>query len=1273
MEFERFKRNLLVFVLRNKYTLRQVIGGDLCLLHPLEMSQTRISKKFTYCFLIILIRQQYALLKPNTFSCKDTKSQSFSKICKWNLEAAFDNSLEVSEEGPQFTRGNQMNYAALWQEKGEYYLSPDRLRELNRQLLKAGQPQGAEQKKSLVDELSVTYFARHHNVIREEYQYEKAIVEDRLKTWSLKRLQKEGVTLVNLNADMKGSLYQDSVIRFHLRDFVPLPVHKFIAGDSVRITNSRIVQSSANEETFIEGIVIDKRTKFLDIAVRSSEAQSAFFTGGPVYRLDAFVNRVTYDRMIEALQSFLPGKTLSSTLRDLILYSYPNSMLRLSNSPGGLKLALPLIDEEDSVSDGSSNIGRQNIAASVSGRNGDNENNEGDDSNSSQGIASSSTSSFSGSSSTDSSNRNMEEEKRGNDDDSPGVMTLGSSLSKLIAQSSQAQRPKKNFQFVKSSPIAGEEGELAGSAASSSTSTRTVSSQAASKSTLPGIFRVSNRLHSMSENFPKASRKAALFTAEEVRDVVQELSVNRPLNPSQQLAVEAALLRPLSLCQGPPGTGKTRTACFILATLVHLKDLRCRAGGEVAKGIQNTRILASAHSNIATDNLLEGLATLNVSVVRLGRPVNIRSSLWNYTLDAKIQNLPAYQNLSISLQNATMRYEALKGRAAELNQELTDVDKRDLRATLTEVQTLKKVIIENENKFANEVLMNTDVIVSTCVGAGASTLKTFLREFPFIEIDTVLVDEAAQCMEAASLIPLSYGCRRLILIGDQNQLPPVVAAPEALENGLGVSLFSRLVAGGLAPQLLTEQYRMHPKIAQFPSQQFYSNRVLSRVSTSSRPTPTGILWPNHSVPVLFVNLSPINPIAKSAPVSVADSFNALLSDEEALGVSMPISGGFEQQSNATQLSFYNSIEAEAVVEVVSQLLADGQRTFDSIGVISPYSAQVRILTDMFKERGWINAGMVNDLSESDGVMKGASDALFESDKARRIRISTILNNTDKKKKSREEVEKKKMNAKLSSEGLTAVNTPSISELESREVLTAASIQKLKADFIRKFEEESSVILQDNIDSCDESGNDKSMDDGDEILAAFDELDSSEKSNGMSSSGSLLGTSPSVFSDSYRTYRANDDDDDEESEDQSALRDRILDQAGITSDQTPKEDIVDESTLEVRSVDGFQGREKDVIVISAVRSNRQGRLGFLKDWRRLNVAITRARSGLIVVGDFNTLIHDSNWKAFIDWCKNEGCFIDGDVNLDHLTKHYFQSGVVYKDKFVSNTSQYNEKK
>jgi superfamily I DNA and/or RNA helicase len=59
-------------------------------------------------------------------------------------------------------------------------------------------------------------------------------------------------------------------------------------------------------------------------------------------------------------------------------------------------------------------------------------------------------------------------------------------------------------------------------------------------------------------------------------------------------------------------------------------------------------------------------------------------------------------------------------------------------------------------------------------------------------------------------------------------------------------------------------------------------------------------------------------------------------------------------------------------------------------------------------------------------------------------------------------------------------------------------------------------------------------------------------------------------------------------------------------------------LEIDTVDGFQGREKEAVIISLVRSNTTGEIGFLGDTRRMNVALTRARRALIVIGDSATI-------------------------------------------------------
>ena len=71
-------------------------------------------------------------------------------------------------------------------------------------------------------------------------------------------------------------------------------------------------------------------------------------------------------------------------------------------------------------------------------------------------------------------------------------------------------------------------------------------------------------------------------------------------------------------------------------------------------------------------------------------------------------------------------------------------------------------------------------------------------------------------------------------------------------------------------------------------------------------------------------------------------------------------------------------------------------------------------------------------------------------------------------------------------------------------------------------------------------------------------------------------------------------------------------------------------ISVNTVDGFQGQERDIIVISLVRSNDDGQIGFLRDLRRMNVAITRARMKLIILGDRQTMTRHPFYRQLWDY-------------------------------------------
>ncbi|XP_076894527.1 uncharacterized protein LOC143546844 [Bidens hawaiensis] len=284
----------------------------------------------------------------------------------------------------------------------------------------------------------------------------------------------------------------------------------------------------------------------------------------------------------------------------------------------------------------------------------------------------------------------------------------------------------------------------------------------------------------------------------------------------------------------------------------------------------------------------------------------------------------------------------------------------------------------------------------------------------------LVIDEAAQLKECESVIPLQLdGLRRVILVGDERQLPAMVQSKICEEAEFGRSLFERLVLLGHLKHLLNVQYRMHPSISRFPNREFYNKSILDGVNVKSKSYGKCFLDGNMYGSYSFINVT-----------SAKEEFD---------------------QSHSTKNVMEVALVGEIVANLFKQAVARKQKV--SVGCISPYKAQV-----------------------------------------------------------------------------------------------------------------------------------------------------------------------------------------------SALQEKI----GVK--YTGDEDYF---TVNVRSVDGFQGSEEDVIIISTVRCNSRGSVGFLSNHQRTNVALTRARHCLWILGNESTLVNSGTiWKHLVADAKNRNCFYNAseDKNLVQATKN-----------------------
>ena len=389
--------------------------------------------------------------------------------------------------------------------------------------------------------------------------------------------------------------------------------------------------------------------------------------------------------------------------------------------------------------------------------------------------------------------------------------------------------------------------------------------------------------------------------------------IDDSLNRSQKSAIENSLsCENFFLIHGPFGTGKTRT-------LVELISQETR---------QNHKVLATAESNAAVDNILERLMdNKKLNLTRLGHPQRVSKHNITQTLAYKVENhklnkkitkihrkidnliekrkvhtkpTPQYRRgfgdydiLHLASKGKGGRgisSEKMKSMAnwIEINQEIDEAH-----------DEIKRI----ENRMIKDIVDSSDVILATNSSAA-------LESISHVKFDVAIIDEASQATIPSILIPIAKA-HRFILAGDHKQLPPTIISERAHE--LEKTLFEELIRiYPFKSQLLNVQYRMNSLLMKFPNREFYNNGLKSDSSVDDI-TINDILTSQHEEKaLLFIDTS-----------EVEDNREMHLKDSK---------------------SIINDLEADISVSIAQDYLNAGAGE-DDIGIISPYADQVKLIQE----------------------------------------------------------------------------------------------------------------------------------------------------------------------------------------------------------------------------------------------------------------------------------------------------------------------------------------
>lgn len=376
---------------------------------------------------------------------------------------------------------------------------------------------------------------------------------------------------------------------------------------------------------------------------------------------------------------------------------------------------------------------------------------------------------------------------------------------------------------------------------------------------------------------------------------------NTALNEYQVQAVGRCLAaQDVAVIHGPPGTGKTTVLVEVIRQSV----------------AQGAKVLASAPSNIAVDNMVEKLLGSGLRIVRTGHPARILEPLRHVTLSAQEEEHESKAEIDRMNEERHRLLNQLR-RKESRGRGVTYDDKREMRM---EIERLGKDAEDLEFAIRRQIIERSDVVLCTHGGIGGLLNRQ--------KFDLVVMDEASQATEPLSWIPITYG-KKVVFAGDTLQLPPTIYSKEAAEKGLARTMFERLKDSLPAElqSLLRVQYRMHEAIMGFSSEKFYEGKLIAdeSVRTHTADELPGVQKTDLTqAPVVYID---------TAGTGYGEIWNELLESRE------------------------NEGEAELALKILGQLEENGVEPQD-IAIITPYVAQVKRLRLMAQGR-FVEIGSVD--------------------------------------------------------------------------------------------------------------------------------------------------------------------------------------------------------------------------------------------------------------------------------------------------------------------------